>query len=155
VKTKLKTAGEVLILLMMIPGSIVYGGTSQKNEIKEVIKAYGKAMNESNVNAVLSLYAKDGVFMPSELPTAIGNKQIKEAYEHEFNTIDLDVVVVFDEVIQEGDYAFVRTRSNGQIKILAKDLTLSTETYRAFFVLQKIKDRWKISRFMFNFTAPK
>ncbi|NOX92216.1 MAG: DUF4440 domain-containing protein [Gammaproteobacteria bacterium] len=125
---------------------------TEMQHIKEVILAYGKAMNASNVDDVLSLYAKDAVFMPAKEPTATGQAQIKAAYEHEFKTIDLDVNIVFDEVVQNGNLAFARTRSEGQLKILATGKVVSTESYRAFFVLKKIDNEWKIARFLFNFT---
>ncbi len=90
--------------------------------------------------------------MPAREPTAAGLTQIRAAYEHEFKTIDLDVNIVFDEVVQDGNLAFARTRSEGQLKILATGKTVSTESYRAFFVLKKINNEWKIARFLFNFT---
>ncbi|NOY73982.1 MAG: SgcJ/EcaC family oxidoreductase [Gammaproteobacteria bacterium] len=122
------------------------------NEIKTVIYAYGKAMNESDVEAVVKLYAEDGIFIPSGLPTAVGRKEIREAYKHEFDTIDLDVNIAIDEVQHEGNMAYARSRSLGQLTVLANGEKKSTEHYRAFFVLKKIRNDWKISRFTFNFS---
>jgi len=120
-------------------------------EIKTVIYAYGKAMNASNVEGVVNLFDENGVFMPSGLPTATGAQAIRAAYRHEFEVIDLDVHIVIDEVQNEGDLAYVRSRSLGQLTMLANGEKRSTENYRAFFVLKKRHNTWKISRFMFNF----
>ncbi|HHI92603.1 MAG TPA: SgcJ/EcaC family oxidoreductase [Gammaproteobacteria bacterium] len=125
---------------------------TETQHIKEVILAYGRAMNASDVDGVLSLYTKDAVFMPARKPTATGLTQIKAAYEHEFKIIDLDVNIVFDEVVQNGNMAFARTRSEGQLNILETGKVVSTESYRAFFVLEKNDNTWKITRFLFNFT---
>lgn len=123
-----------------------------RSKIKQLIMAYGKAMNGSNVQEVVALFTEDGVFMPAKEATAMGLKQIKAAFEHEFKTIDLDVSIVFDEIMVQGDFAVVRSRSDGKIHLLGPNKTVSTEAYRAFFVLKKVKNQWKIARFMFNFT---
>lgn len=129
--------------------------SSQKDiskEIETIIYAYGKAMNESDVEEVVRLYTKDGVFMPSGLPTAIGKSAIRDAYKHEFEVIDLDMNINIDEIDYNDNIAYVRSRSLGHLTLLANGEKKSTESYRAFFVLKKVQDEWKISRFMFNFS---
>ncbi|MCF6324672.1 MAG: DUF4440 domain-containing protein [Gammaproteobacteria bacterium] len=84
-------------------------------EIKAVIYAYGKAMNASNVDEVVRLYAKDGLFMPSGLPTAVGENEIRDAYKHEFEVIDLDVNMDIDEIAYDGNIAYVSKRSTNPI----------------------------------------
>jgi len=155
-----RTLFIAIALCIMILSTMAYAQSdaqtnnhaTEMQRIKEVILAYGKAINAASVDGVLSLYAKDAVFMPAKEPTATGQAQIRAAYEHEFKTIDLDVNIVFDEVVQNGNLAFVRTRSEGQLKVLATGKMVSTESYRAFFVLKKINNEWKIARFLFNFT---
>ena len=153
-KLKYKVTKLFLIFILTIVSPSVVGKTNDMQQIKNVILAYNKAMNTSSVDGVLALYTEDGVFMPSRLPTAMGRDQIRAAaYAHEFNVIDLEVSIVFDEIVQHKDIAFVRTRSKGHLTLLAKNQKISTEKYRAFFVLQKIKGEWKIARFMFNFSG--
>jgi len=125
----------------------------ETKEIEKLIHAYGKAMNASDVDAVMALFDKDGLFMPSGHPTASGWDAIKKAYEHEFKKIDLDVKIAIDEIYQDGKLAYVRSRSLGQLTLLATKEQKSTEKYRAFFVLTKSAGHWKIKRFMFNFSG--
>ncbi len=145
----------VVSLMLFIISACAYARTDDRQQIEALIRSYEKAMNEGDAEQVISLYAKNGVFMPSGHLTAVGKKAIKIAYDQEFNAINLDVEIVIDEVTQHGDFAFVRSRSKGSLTILEGNKTVSTDSYRAFLVLQKITGDWKIARFMFNFTEAK
>jgi len=144
-----KVAFSAMALLFSVTAQ---AQSNDEQQIRDVIQAYGKAMNAADVDGIVALFAKDAVFMPAKEPTAVGLTQIRAAYEHEFKVIDLEVNVVFDEVVVEGNIAFARTRSNGILRIIAANKVISTEAYRAFFVLKKIGPQWKIARFLFNFT---
>ncbi len=159
-KTYLKTMQNAILLIVMITGVSACGqggGTSSKDkkEIRRVLKVYEKALNESNVKNVLSVYAQDGVFMPSEAPTATGHEQLKASYEYVFKILDLNVVFAIDEIVQQGNFAYVRTISKGDIKIIPKDVILKGDEHRELFVLEKKKGQWKIARYMFNKMSPK
>ena len=122
-------------------------------QIAQIIQNYGKAMSHSNIGDVMALFADDAVFIPAGHATAVGKKAVKAAYEAELSKIDLDVTVEIDEIYYHGDLAYVRSRSLGQLTILATGKKKSTANYRAFFVLKKINSEWKISRFTFNFAT--
>ena len=51
-----------------------------------------------------SLYTADGVFMPTQLPTATGT-ELRQAYERIFETIELDVEFMIDELVSDPSYA--------------------------------------------------
>jgi len=121
----------------------------EQSEIKKVLFSYRDALNESNVDKVVILYTKNGVFMPSGAPTAIGQEQIKETYEFVFSTIQLNIEFYIDEIDVVGDYAFVRTTSKGTTLIHASGETVPEEN-RELFILQKENGSWKIDRYMFN-----
>lgn len=125
----------------------------EKQAIEQTLKRYETALNASDVEAVLALYAPDGVFMPSEAPTAAGHEAVRGAYEFVFNTIKLDIAFTIDEVVQDGEYAFARTISRGQVTVLEPGITAPEEN-RELFVLQKLDGRWKIARYMFNKMSP-
>ncbi len=120
-----------------------------KTDIRSVIKLYEKALNGSDVNEVIKLYAQEGVFMPSGKPTSVGHSQVTKAYQHVFKALDLDVTFHFDEIVRNGDLAFVRTTSDGKIKLLEKNSTISNQS-RELFVMKRINENWKIYRYMFN-----
>lgn len=123
--------------------------TTEKQAIEKMLFSYRDALNASDVAQVLPLYTQDGVFMPSNGPSAIGQEQIKGSYEFVFKTIQLHIEFFIDEIIVHGDYAFARTTSKGTTLIHANGQTVPEEN-RELFVLQKVDGLWKISRYMFN-----
>lgn len=123
--------------------------TTEKTAIEKLLFSYRDALNASDVNKVLPLYTNDGVFMPSNAPSAIGQKQVKAAYEFVFSQIQLNIEFYIDEIVVTGDYAFARTTSKGTTLIHANKQTVAEEN-RELFVLQKTNGQWKIARYMFN-----
>lgn len=123
--------------------------TTEKSAIEKLLFSYRDALNSSDVNKVLPLYTNDGVFMPSNAPSAIGQEQVKASYEFVFKTIQLKIEFFIDEIVINGDYAFARTTSKGTTLIHANGTTVPEEN-RELFVLQKTGGAWKISRYMFN-----
>lgn len=123
--------------------------TNEKAAIENMLFAYRDALNASDVNKVLPLYTNDGVFMPSQAPSAIGRDQVKASYEFVFKTIQLNIEFFIDEIVVDGDVAFARTTSKGTTLIHATGQTVPEEN-RELFVLQKSNGEWKIARYMFN-----
>ena len=123
--------------------------TTEKSAIEKLLFSYRDALNASDVNKVLPLYTNDGVFMPSNAPSAVGQEQVKASYEFVFSQIQLNIEFYIDEIVVNGDYAFARTTSKGTTLIHANGQTVAEEN-RELFVLQKAKGQWKISRYMFN-----
>lgn len=123
--------------------------TTEKTAIEKQLFSYRDALNGSDVNKVLPLYTNDGVFMPSNAPSAIGQEQVKAAYEFVFSQIQLNIEFYIDEIVVTGDYAFARTTSKGTTLIHANKQTVAEEN-RELFVLQKTNGQWKIARYMFN-----
>ena len=125
---------------------------TDQEQIRSILDRYEAALNASDVDAVLALYAADGVFMPTNAPTAGGTIEVREAYEHVFSTIKLDIAFFIDEIVIDDHVAFATTGSKGQVTILAEQVTAPEEN-RELFVFQKIGGVWKIARYMFNKTS--
>jgi uncharacterized protein (TIGR02246 family) len=123
--------------------------SNEKTAIEKLLFSYRDALNASDVNKVLPLYTNDGVFMPSNAPTAIGQEQIKSSYAFVFSQVQLNIEFFIDEIVVKGDYAFTRTISKGTTFVHANGETAAEEN-RELFVLQKTNGQWKISRYMFN-----
>lgn len=123
--------------------------TTERTAIEKVLFSYRDALNASDVNKVLPLYTNDGVFMPSNAPSAIGQEQVKAAYEFVFSQIQLNIQFYIDEIVVNGDYAFARTTSKGTTLVHANKQAVAEEN-RELFVLQKTNGQWKIARYMFN-----
>ena len=147
-----------LIALGPVPAGIdaqTQGGTMathDEQQIATLLDRYETALNASDVDAVLELYAPDGVFMPSSAPTAEGADQVRASYEFVFSTIQLAIRFSIDEIEVHGDLAFARTGSNGTVRILA-DGSSAPEENRELFVFERHRGEWKIARYMFNKTS--
>lgn len=127
--------------------------STEKSNIETLLFSYEKALNASDVPAVLALYAKDGVFMPSEAPSAAGQAAVEQAYNYVFSQIKLNIKFSIDEIEVHGDLAFARTISKGTTDVLAAGITVPEEN-RELFVLVKENGDWKIGRYMFNKMQP-
>lgn len=123
--------------------------TTEKSAIEKLLFSYRDALNTSDVNKVLPLYTNDGVFMPSNAPSAVGQEQVKASYEFVFKTIQLNIEFFIDEIVVNGDFAFAQTTSKGTTLIHANGQIVPEEN-RELFVLQKSNGQWKIARYMFN-----
>ncbi len=117
--------------------------------IERLLKSYFAALNKSDAAAAVASYTKDGVFMPTEGPTAAGLEQLKAAYRHVFDTIKLNIDFKIEEIVPSCEYAYAITSSEGEVTILDKGVTLP-EKNRELFVLRKVDEDWKIARYMFN-----
>ena len=123
----------------------------EKERIENLLEEYKKSLNSSDAKLAQSLYAKDGIFMPSGAPSAIGSENILKSYEFIFSQIQLSIELFIDEILVEGDFAFATTSYKGTTLIHANSETIPEEN-RELFVFEKVNDEWKIARYMFNKT---
>src|SRR5258708_12734542 len=96
--------------------------TMNANEeaVGAVMAKYQKALNESDTDAVMKLYASDGVFMPQNSPSSIGYGAVRKAYEAVFGAITLSVKFEIAELRHIApDCVFARTNSPGTTKLHA------------------------------------
>jgi uncharacterized protein (TIGR02246 family) len=127
---------------------------ADEKAIAAVLAKYEDALNQSNTDAVMKLYAADGVFMPQNSPSSVGAQAVRKAYEAVFDAIKLTVKFDIVEVRQLApEWAFARTNSAGRVKVNATGET-SAEGNQELFVFQKIGDAWKIARYCFSTTNP-
>ena len=123
----------------------------EKERIENLLGEYKNSLNTSDAKLAQSLYSKDGVFMPSGAPSAIGTDNILKSYEFIFSQIQLNIEFYIDEILVEGEIAFATTSSKGTTLIHATGETVPEEN-RELFVFEKVGSEWKIARYMFNKT---
>ena len=116
---------------------------------------YEAALNASNTDAVMPLYADDGVFMPPYNHAAVGKAAVREAYAAVFKAITLRLKFNVAEAVQMApDWAFVRTSSAGAMTVNATGAQ-STEGNQELFIFKRGADgSWKIARYSFSSTNP-
>ena len=123
-----------------------------KRQIELLLSEYKNSLKTSDAKLSASLYTKDGIFMPTEAPSAVGTNNILKSYEYIFSQIQLNIEFFIEEIVVEGNLAFATTSSKGTTLIHATGKTVPEEN-RELFVFEKIENEWKIARYMFNKTT--
>jgi uncharacterized protein (TIGR02246 family) len=128
---------------------------TDETAIGNVMSSYESALNASNTEAAMPLYAEDGVFMAPNNQSAVGKALVRQAYDAVFKAITLKVKFTIAElVVMSPQWAFVRTNSTGTQKINATGAT-SREANQELFILKKGDDgHWRIARYSFSATNP-
>jgi uncharacterized protein (TIGR02246 family) len=127
---------------------------AQEEAIAAVLAKYQDALNGSSTDAVMKLYASDGVFMPQHFPSSVGADAVRKAYDTVFAAITLTVKFEIAEIRQIApDWAIARTNSAGTVRVNATGGG-GPEANQELFVFQKIDDAWKIARYCFSTTNP-
>jgi uncharacterized protein (TIGR02246 family) len=126
----------------------------EEQAVAAVLRAYETALNQSSTDAVMKLYASDGVFMPQNFPSSVGADAVRKAYGGVFDAIKLTVKFTIAEIHQVApEWAFARTNSAGTVKVNATGQS-SAEANQELFVFQKTEGGWKIARYCFSTTNP-
>ena len=127
---------------------------ANEEAVAAVLANYEDALNQSDTEAVMKLYAPDGVFMPQHFPSSVGADAVRNAYDGVFEAITLKVKFVVAEVHQIApDWAIARTNSAGTVTVKATGGG-GPEANQELFVFQKIDGAWKIARYCFSTTNP-
>jgi uncharacterized protein (TIGR02246 family) len=129
--------------------------TSIEKAIADVLSAYNQALNSSDTDAVMRLYASDGAFMPPYSSSAVGFVEIRKAYDAVFAAIQLTVKFNIAEIIEMSpEWVFARTNSEGTTLTHAT-AKISKEANQELFIFHKEKDgNFKIARYSFSTTNP-
>jgi uncharacterized protein (TIGR02246 family) len=123
--------------------------------VTTLLAKYNEALNASSTEAVMPLYAEDGVFMPPYSQSAIGSAAVRKAYDAVFRAITLNVKFTIAEIVELGPgWAFARTNSAGTTTDHATGRK-SAEGNQELFIFRKDQDvSWKIARYSFSPTNP-
>lgn len=155
----MRTLLAVLTLSALLPLSAWAAKPASNDAVEAAIhqqlNRYEQALNSSDVDRVMALYADDAVFMPQHSLPAVGRDAVRIAYRHVFDAIKLDIRFAIDEVRPlSRDWAFARTRSNGTVKVLNSDQPADAEANQELFLLHREADgQWRIARYIFSTTT--
>ena len=87
---------------------------ANERAVAEVLAQYQDALNQSDTDAVMKLYAPDGVFMPQNSPSSVGAGEVRRAYDAVFKTIQLNFKFNVAEIVEMApNWVFARTNSAG------------------------------------------
>ena len=94
--------------------------TADEQAVTDALARYQDALNRSDADAAVAVYAADGVFMPQHSPSSVGTAAVRRAYEAVFGTITLAVTFDVTEVRQVApDWVIARTNSHGTATVNA------------------------------------
>jgi uncharacterized protein (TIGR02246 family) len=122
--------------------------------IRDVMAAYNEALNGGKTDAVLPLYAEDGVFMPPYSQSAVGKDAVRKAYAAVFEELKFQVKFNIAElVVMAPNWAYVRTNSAGTTDHHSTGKT-TAEANQELFIFKKGDDgKWRIARYSFSPTS--
>lgn len=70
---------------------------TNEDNITALLHTYERSLNAGDAALAASCYARDGVFMPTNLPIVAG-AAIRQAYEQIFSAIQLNVTFTIDQL---------------------------------------------------------
>jgi uncharacterized protein (TIGR02246 family) len=140
----------------LLPLWAVAADNADTQAIRQQLQRYESALNASDAEAVMKLYAADAVFMPQHNNPAVGREAVRAAYDGVFKAIKLDIKFAIDEVVPvSSTWAYARTRSSGTVKVLGTQLPPAAEGNQELFLLRKESDgQWRFARYIFSTTNP-
>jgi uncharacterized protein (TIGR02246 family) len=120
-----------------------------------LLAKYNEALNASSTDAIMPLYAEDGVFMPPYSQSSVGSAAVRKAYDAVFRAITLNVKFTIAEIVELGPgWAFARTNSAGTTTDHATGRK-SAEGNQELFIFKEDRDgAWEIARYSFSPTNP-
>lgn len=126
-----------------------------KAAVAAQLKRYEAALNASDIDSVMKLYADDAVFMPQGRMPVQGSDAVRASYRGIFDAIKLNVRFTIDEIRPlSKDWAFARTRSNGTVQPLGVNAPASAEANQEIFLLRRGGDgQWRFARYIFSTTT--
>tara|TARA_R110002126_G_scaffold86172_1_gene207929 strand:+ start:270 stop:722 length:453 start_codon:yes stop_codon:yes gene_type:complete len=140
---------RILLVVMVLTGFIGHAQTKDEEAVQHTVLEYFKALNEGNVQRIVSVFTNEGAVLPTGAPTAIGAEGLTGNYQYVFDNFGFDLKVTIADVMVNEDLAMVQSSSKGTLVIKANDEQV-TEAFRELFVLNKINGTWKIDKYMYN-----
>ena len=143
-----KTFALIILVVATSPLSIFAQKSNEAIGIGNVIMAYGKALNDKNIDDILQLFSEDGVLVLQGAQTSIGTENIKKIYTLLFESIDFGLIFHIEEVVQMSpEWAFVRTTTSGQNLIRSNNKVNQANGHEIFILKKGPEKDWKIARY--------
>jgi ketosteroid isomerase-like protein len=128
-------------------------GTADPAQLAAIMNNYAGALRSGNVEALVALYAPNGVFMREDMPAVVGREALTKAYREVFATLKVDLAFTIQETEVSGDMAWLRSTSTGRIKILASGAE-SSNSFNELVVFRREGGAWKIRSYIYASNKP-
>ncbi|MCK4941914.1 nuclear transport factor 2 family protein [candidate division WOR-3 bacterium] len=164
-RRNLEQLGRFVLVVWIFLGFIVIilgitqcGRESTREEdmvqIKKFLETAGEAVNQGDVEAEVSRFTEDGIYMWPGAPAIEGQEALREWFERRFAKVEAHIDSRTEEIVVCGDWAFERGTS--VVNIRQKDSN-HFETVRGKYIniLRRQPDgSWKIARRIRNRDHP-
>jgi uncharacterized protein (TIGR02246 family) len=118
-----------------------------------IMDSYAAALRANNVEALVALYASNGVFMRDNMPAVVGRDALRAAYREVFATLKVDLGFTIQETEVSGDMAWLRATSSGRIRTLATGME-SAEAFNLVVIFRREAGAWKIRNYIYASSRP-
>ncbi len=136
-----------------IIGSAQAQGSDDPARLVAVMDSYAAALRANNVEALVALYASNGVFMRDNMPAVVGREALRAAYREVFATLKVDLRFTIQETEVSGDMAWLRATSAGRLKVLASGVE-SDDAFNLVVIFRREADTWKIRNYIYASSRP-
>ncbi len=128
--------------------------SAQVQSATNVVRSYESSLNAGDVDAIVAIYAEDGVLMAPHRSPVVGREQVEAAYRQTLGMIRLELEFEIDEVVVVSPtLAYARTRSTGTLTVLANDASNHEENQELFLLTRaNASSEWRIGRYIFSST---
>lgn len=118
-----------------------------------IMDSYAAGLRENNVEALVALYASNGVFMRDNMPAVVGRDALRAAYREVFATLKVDLRFTIQETEVSGDMAWLRATSAGRLKVLASGVE-SDDAFNLVVIFRREAGAWKIRNYIYATSRP-
>ncbi len=141
------------IAALSVVGGAQAQGTDDPARLVAIMDSYAAALRANDVEALVALYASNGVFMRDNMPAVVGREALRAAYRELFAMLKVDLRFTVQESEISGDMAWLRATSAGRIKVLASGAE-STEVFNLVAVFRRESGAWKIRSYIYASSRP-
>ncbi|MDP3159503.1 MAG: nuclear transport factor 2 family protein [Reyranella sp.] len=128
-------------------------GADDPARLVAIMDSYAAGLRANNVEALVALYASNGVFMRDNMPAVVGRDALRAAYREVFATLKVDLNFTIQETEVSGDMAWLRATSAGRLKVLATGVE-STDAFNLVVIFRREAGAWKIRNYIYATSRP-
>jgi ketosteroid isomerase-like protein len=123
--------------------------STQQHAAYDVVHRYEQLLNAGDVEAIIDLFAPDGVAEWNDKPTFVTRQEKIDAYSALFKVAKFSTVFGYAGIDVASDTAVVRTFHHKGATILEGGKEV-VDLNREVFVLRRQGNEWKIKLYIFN-----
>ena len=139
---------RALLALAGVAGFAATATAQPADEPIKIMERYAAALRANDVEALVALFANNGVFMRENTTAVVGREALRATYKKIFATLKVNLKFTVQEVEQSGDIAWLRSISTGKIKVLATGAE-TDESYNQLIVFRREAGAWMIRSYLF------